>query len=498
MKTLKMIAKFYLVSSFLFGRSPAFAQSSKDAPSPSLPKKIGDVTVHGSVRTRVEAWDWFKVPGDENSYRFPDTIFRLSFSQERPDFDWDFELAAPILLGLPNKAVAAAPQGQLGLGATYYAANHNSQNSANIFPKQAFVRIKHLGGSTGQSLQLGRFEFLDGGEVTPANPTLAALKRDRIVQRLIGPFGFSDVQRSFDGFHYVYSQPSINFTVVSAVPTRGVFQTDGWGWLHTGLVYVSLTGQFQARKKNPGEWRLFGIYYDDWRHVLKTDNRPAPLRQKDMGNIRIGTFGGHYLQALETRAGTADFMSWGALQTGTWGALADWAGAASAEAGFQPHFLKTIGPWLRAGYFYGSGDSNPGDNKHGSFFQLLPTARPYARFPFFNLMNNEDAFGELVLRPGKVVTIRSDLHTVRLASGSDLWYSGGGAFQPWTFGYTGRPSNGARSLATLYDTSVDCQLGHHASVGVYYGYAAGKSVIRHIYPSDANGHLGFFELNYWF
>jgi len=31
----------------------------------------------------------------------------------------------------------------------------------------------------------------------------------------------------------------------------------------------------------------------------------------------------------------------------------------------------------------------------------------------------------------------------------------GGAFQPWTFGYIGRPSGGSSGLATLYDASLD-------------------------------------------
>src|SRR5208282_1245682 len=128
-------------------------------------------------------------------------------------------------------------------------------------------------------------------EVTPQNPTLASVKKDRIVQRLIGNYGFSDAERSFDGFHYMYSTPDLNFTAVGSIPTRGVFQTDGWGWLHTGFLYTSLTGQVGAGKKAAGEWRLFAIYYDDWRHVLKTDNRATAARQADMGNIRIGTFG---------------------------------------------------------------------------------------------------------------------------------------------------------------------------------------------------------------
>ena len=31
--------------------------------------------------------------------------------------------------------------------------------------------------------------------------------------------------------------------------------------------------------------------------------------------------------------------------------------------------------------------------------QMLPTARIYARTPFFNLMDTVDGFGELILRP---------------------------------------------------------------------------------------------------
>ena len=476
----------------LLGPGFSFAQSLQD------PVKIGSITVQGSVRTRVYGWDWFQDPSYENTYAYPGTLIRLSFSQQRNGFDWNFELGAPVLLGLPKGAVAPSPQGQLGLGANYLAANHNNQYTAMVFPKQAYIRFRNLGGSEGESLQVGRFEFLDGSEVTPRNATLATLKKDRIVQRLIGNFGFSDVERSFDGFHYVYSRPTLNFTALGAIPTRGVFQTDGWGWLHTGFLYTSLTGQVAPQGGNAGEWRVFGIYYDDWRHVLKTDNRSTALRQKDMGNIRLWTLGGHYLQTIDSPAGPLDFMSWSAFQTGSWGALADRAGVFVGEAGVQPKVLKALRPWLRAGYLYGSGDGNAVDNKHGTFFQLLPTPRPYARFPFFNMMNNEDGFAELELRPSSIVAVRSDIHTLRLSSAGDLWYSGGGAFQPWTFGYTGRPSGGARSLATLYDSSVDFRVSRRASMGFYYGYAEGKSVIRHIYPAGSNGQLGFVEVNYAF
>ena len=89
---------------------------------------------------------------------------------------------------------------------------------------------------------------------------------------------------------------------------------------------------------------------------------------------------------------------------------------------------------------------------------MLTTPRQYARFPFYNMMNNEDFYGAVNVRPVSKLLVRSEGHALRLASGSDLWYSGGGAFQPQTFGYQGRPANGSRSLANVWDISGDYQI----------------------------------------
>ena len=110
------------------------------------------------------------------------------------------------------------------------------------------------------------------------------------------------------------------------------------------------------------------------------------------------------------------------------------------------------------------------------------------------MMNSKDAFGELILRP-KRVAIRSDLHAVRLANSNDLWKWGGCAFQAATFGYTGRPSDGWSSLATLYDVSADVTLTPHVGVGGYFGYATGGLVTEAIYGGGNAVHCGFFELN---
>ena len=328
--------------------------------------------------------------------------------------------------------------------------------------------------------------------MTPKNATLAAVKRDRVYQRLIGNFGFSDVGRSFDGLHYTASTPSDNFTFIAAVTTRGVFQVDGWGWNRAGFGYGSWTHEW-GKGRHAADTRLFAIEYDDWRHILKTDNRGLAARRGDLDNIRIDTFGAHTLHAVATGAGTADLLLWGAVQTGRWGTQRQRAGAFDVEGGIQPKVLPKIKPWLRAGYYWGSGDGNPNDRTHGTFFQILPTPRPYARFPFFNMMNNEDRFGMLILRPHAKVTVSSEFHSLRLSDANDLWYGGGGAFQPWTFGYTGRSTSGRRSLGNLYDTNVEYRVNRRLALTGYVGYTQGLAGLAQIYPGGKDGRLGYVE-----
>jgi hypothetical protein len=399
--------------------------------------KLGNVDFTATLRSRLYVWDWFQTTGTyQNEYAYSGNILRLNFAEKLDALDFDEEIAVPFLLDLPKTATAPAPQGALGLGSNYFTANSNQQYSAMAFAKQLYGRY-HFGDKRAQSFQAGRFEFNDASELTPKDATLATLKRDRISQRLIGTFGWSDVGRSFDGFRYSWSEPSADFTFVAVTPTRGVFQTDGWGWNRIGFAYAAFTKDW-GHGNHAADTRFFAIDYDDFRHILKTDNRPLAVRKGDTENIHIQTWGGHSLHALTTKTGTLDALAWGALQTGRWGTQTQRAYALDFEGGFQPAILPSLKPWIRAGYTIGSGDGNPNDNKHGTFFQLLPTPRPYARFPFFNMMNTEDAFGALLMRPHPKVTISSEYHSLRLTNPNDLWYSGGGAFQPWTFGYNGR------------------------------------------------------------
>jgi hypothetical protein len=458
------------------------------------PQPSPGVQVDGSLRLRGEGWDWFtpSVPATDN-YAFGAALLRTSAGMVRPGYDWQVELAAPLLVGLPTNAVAPAPQGLLGFGAAYRV--EAGERKVGLLPKQAYLRVKLGRGATAPRIRLGRFEFNDGQETQPRDGTIAWLKRDRIAQRLIGSFGFSHVGRSFDGLEFKRGTPTTDITLLVVRPTRGVFQLDGLGELDIGLAYLALTrsllGAGEGATEN-AEGRLFAIYYGDRRDIVKTDNRPAAVRSGDLSGIDLGTVGGHYLHTRRLGPGKADLLLWGALQFGDWGAQRHRALAYATEVGYRIDIPGS--PWLRLGYFRGSGDATPGDATHGTFFQIIPTPRPYARMPFYNLMNSQDAFVQLVLAPTPALALRADAHELRLASPNDLWYAGGGAFDQTSFGFAGRPSGGGRSLARLVDLSADYQFSPRLAVTVYAGRAFGRDVIRSIYRDGPDGAYGYVEL----
>ena len=452
----------------------------------------GGLAVTVTLQSRACIRDWFEPTGNyQNRYAYSGNLLRLNLSQKRGAMDLDAEIAVPFPLGLPDTATAPAPQGTPGLGANYYGANGNQRYSAMAFAKQLYARY-HFDTKASQSLQVGRFEFNDGSELALKNPTLVSLKRDRVSQRLIGTFGFSDVGRSFDGFRYSLTCSSGDLTLVAATPTRGVFQTDGWGWSRVAFA-CAVRSKARVRGRHSADTRVFAIDYDDFRHILKADNRALAIRKGDTENIHIQTWGGHSLHVFSTKSGILEALGRAAFQTGRWGAETQRSAAFDLEGGFQPDILPGIWPWLRDGYTFGSGDGNPNDSRHETFSRILPTPRPYARFPFFNMMNTEDTFGAVILRPHVKVTISSEYHALRPTNSRDLWYSGGGTYQPWTFGYTGRAVSGQRELGNLYDTSVESRASKHATLTAYLGDAQGLSVMKQIYSNGKDARFGCLE-----
>lgn len=442
-------------------------------------------TYTGSFRVRQEVWDWFKpkTGSYQNAYSFTGLKFRYAGTRATKTTETKLELQSSHFLGLPTRAVAPAPFGTLGLGGSSRTANGNQTGS--LFIKQAYYSDKTLG------LRAGRFEFTDGGETTPSNPELAWVKKQRVGERLIGPVGWSHVGRSFDGAHYSKSDKrGKNLTGVIAYPTTGSNDLDGAKTI-TGVRFAYL-GATQNSKTT--DRRLFALAYEDARRGI---TKPENSTTAEKGSLKLYTLGGHYLATKPTKTGSWDVLGWAAVQGGEWGNKTQNAHAYSLEAGYKPK-KAPWGAWYRVGYDFTSGDGNPSDSTHGTFYSMLNTPRLYVRAPFYAEANVKDLFVQVMAKPTPKLSLRADYHTVMLATSKDLWYGSGGPFQSGpSFGLSGRKSNGNTALGDLIDVSADYNISKSATAILYFGQMVGKSVVQSIY-GDKSGMVGYGELTYRF
>lgn len=467
------------------------ATGAAEVPLEAISKKL---TAAASLRTRAEAWNFFEPGGTTNDdYVFGASVARFSLAWKDEAFDVVVEGQNSALFGLPDDAAGPPPIGPLGLGAVYFLHNR-AENDASVFLKQGFVHLKKLG-LAGLSLKGGRFEFSEGSEVKADEPTLDWLKNARLSQRLIGPFGFSHVGRSFDGFVAAYTAKPFNVTAMASHPTQGGFDLAGMKEMDdVDLAYGALNLTRPSFAPN-GDGRLFYVYYGDDRGLLKSDNRPLDVRTLDRDEITIHTAGAHWIHAIPLAAGPIDLLGWGAYQAGDWGTLDHRGWAYDFEVGFQPAGVAWK-PWIRAGYGRTSGDDTAGDGDHDTFFQILPTPRIYSYTTFYNLMNNADAFVQLILRPMPGLVSRTDFHDIRLSEGRDLWYQGAGATlskRDVGFGFPGRPAGGRTDLFRVIETSLSYDWSPNVSTGLYYGHVFGGGVIRSLFVGD-DADFGFVEL----
>jgi hypothetical protein len=378
----------------------------------------------------------------------------------------------------------------MGSGATYYS-HAKSDFDHSLIIRQAYVDFPKLF-LKGLSGRVGRFDYADGQEVTyKKNPKVTWLKNARLSDRMIGAFDWSSYNRSFDGAQAAYDNKNFNLYVSATHPTQGGYENNAQKTI-SSINLGNITGTIKY-----GEWlkntevRVFYYYYNDHRNI------PSILGQSGLkeGPVRINTYGAHSLHTENSKSGVFDMLFWGALQDGKWGAVDHKAWAAAIEGGFQ--FTNVVcKPWIRGGYFASSGDSDPKDQTHGTFYQMLPTARKYAFFPFYNLMNNKDLFIQAIVKPKDAFSIRADVHSLSLQNPHDLWYVGAGPTQSSgsIFGYVGRPGNNHKGLATLIDISPSYTFSKHLSASLYYGHAIGRDVIKSIYKPDSNGDLFFVEM----
>ena len=444
-------------------------------------------------RIRGEFVDWFAKPDGsatpDNQYDFLGNKFQAGVRVTRDPVE--------LFVQFEDATVSNLPTAGLGPGASYYANTaYSPQNGT--FVRNAWLKWKSPFGAEGFTVTGGRQLYLDGMDAPAKDPSLLWVQTNRIGQRLLGPFDYTHAGRSFDGGRVSFDADDWNATAFGFRATRGGFEVNA-----NAEMDVTVAGAALYLKDSPAVTtslgktigRLFYIYYGDTRNVLFLDNRPLALRKADIGQpANLHTIGGNAVHVEPLGPGQADFMAYGMAQVGSWQSQDQSSYAWGTDVGYQlPEVWAN--PWLRIGFNLGSGDKDPTDDTHGTFFQMLPTAWPYAQFPFYNMMNDQDAFAQIVVQPHPRVTLRWDLlHWLRTTSSLDLAYFGGGATKNSFFGYgnTGTPKGGSSSLALLTHALLTVKPADPLTINFFYGHAWGQSVIGANYSGKA-GDYGYVE-----
>lgn len=456
--------------------SQARAQTDGFHTSPTLGYTHGDhrIDLGLAVRARGEYWKAFSDDDD---------VFAGIRSKARLQYAWREQWIATVegqlvqLYGLDRTASGAA--------ATYRSANDDLHDVWELQLRQANLEWKPIAPFF---VRGGRQDVKLGAEVGYTEPDWRYLKTARLAERLIGTVGWSHVERATDAVATGYDFGNQRVDFFAGRPTTGVFAVnEGMRPLHdvayAGGAWTGKRGTFVP----DSEISFFGIVYDDDR-----DPRQGGI----VDGVTVYTIGASWLGIYAVGPGRADVLLWAAGQGGEYAGDDHRAAAGIAEFGYQLPEVPTK-PWLRAGVNVASGDGDPGDGTHQTFFNLLPTNHLYYGFAdqlaFQNLI---DPFVQLKLAPHAKVGLNFFVHWFQLANRDDARYAGTGAFDRESFGFTAQNTAGQSDVGVEYDAVATVALHRTTTLELGFSWIDGGDVFRSRPDRDATFAYASLEFKY--
>lgn len=264
-------------------------------------------------------------------------------------------------------------------------------------------------------------------------------------ERLVGAFDWNNIGRVFDAAKVRYDNPEF------------------WVDAFTGRVVLANDGEFNV--VNDYDW-FSGIYSSSRTLVPKHEaqfyflarNTGAESPNATTGSPQAGgptardiyTLGARF-QSLPGQFGPWDYDAelagqFGNFYDATAGERLDHRAFAAHAAGGYTWKDTPFTPRAGLEYNFGSGDSDPTDDTHGTFENLFPTNHKFYGFmDFFSWQNMHDVRLTTSVKPSKALTVTLDYHLFWLADTSDYFYgvsgaprrSGGYGIQPGNDSFAG-------------------------------------------------------------
>lgn len=247
-------------------------------------------------------------------------------------------------------------------------------------------------------------------------------------ERLVGAFAWNNIGRVFDG---VKARTETPWFSAEAFTSKLVLPDDNdWNdWNDYNL----FSGLYLSSKLIPGN--TTDLYFfsrnDGIGSSFANPDAVLPFQTAAPAARDIYTLGARF-KSLPGEFGNFDYTVEGAYQFGNWKQalgserLDHEAFAVVANVGYT--FAECFGkPRLALEYAFGSGDSDPNDDRHETFDNLFPTNHKfYGYMDFFSWQNIHDVRGAFTLKPLPRLSLALEGHLFWLADTRDNLYNAGG------------------------------------------------------------------------
>jgi hypothetical protein len=440
------------------------------------------VTPIAQARWRHELFDTLRnaSPGQDKTYSYGGLRARGGVSLRNGPFEGRAVLQAVTAYEVPNDA-------SFGSGRTLFALSDRdtSPSALDLIELTAGIKNDRL------AVAVGRQGFKDLPETPTGNDRLDWLRKARLSERLVGTWEWTLLGRRFDGAGGAFTGKRWDAHAYLGRVLQGGFDVDdGFQPLDDVNVAGASLGTFKARRLPHSDIRLFTVIYRDDRDIVKASAG---------GDIAIDTLGASLATVVPLSRGSLDFLVWTAVQRGDYGSMRHRAGAYALEAGYGDPQAR-FSPWLRAGINHAGGDGDSGDNRHETFFNVLPTNHKFYGIQDLNAFQNLlDTFIQVRLKPAARWSAEATAHAFRLSEKQDAWYGGSGAASDEALGFDARRpagGNSSRNIGAEFDAVVGWQalkrLGVEAGISRFQGGSAAKK----IFPSQSDATFAYLQANF--
>jgi hypothetical protein len=290
-------------------------------------------------------------------------------------------------------------------------------------------------------------------------------------ERLIGDFDWKNIGRTFDGFviHSDMDKAWLDFIFGSPV--------------------IIKPNDFNT---NDGQDRLMGAYYSTTQWLDQTTEFYT-LYRNHVNEVNNGQAQETWTQGARIKSMPEKYGPWGyeAEIAGQFGKVRTGSNSLDHEA-FASHIQGSY-TWSKVSwqptasvlYDYGSGDSNPTDDRDTGFQNLFPTNHKfYGSMDLFSWRNIHDLGVSVLAKATKSTTAKLELHSFWLPQTADAWYRANGSTAI-------RASSADRDVDDHVGEEIDLTVNHsinrYVSVGGGYShFFTGGFVSATGASSDAN------------